>query len=141
MALTSVYPVLLSDDVPTAAEFYRTHLGFEPVFTSDWYVSLRRDSWELALVDAQHPTVPGCARRPTAGLLLNLEVDDVDAEYRRLVLDGPLEAVLPLRTEPFGQRHFIVAAPEGVLVDVITPVDPAPEFAAAFAAGPAAGNP
>jgi hypothetical protein len=30
-------------------------------------------------------------------------------------------AMLAARNEAFGQRHFIVAAPDGVLVDVITP--------------------
>jgi hypothetical protein len=34
----------------------------------------------------------------------------------------------------FGQRHFIIAAPDGVLVDVITPIEPGPEFAEQFAA-------
>ena len=39
---------------------------------------------------------------------------------------------LPLRDEAFGQRHFIVEAPGGVLVDVIEPIEPSAEFAAAF---------
>ena len=134
MTLTSSYPVLMSADVATAAAFYRTHFGFESTFESDWYVSLRRGPWELALVAAGHPSIPAGHRRPCQGVLLNLEVDDVDAEHRRLVVDGPLEPLLDLRSEPFGQRHFIVAAPDGVLVDVITPIEPAPEFAAEFAA-------
>jgi uncharacterized glyoxalase superfamily protein PhnB len=65
-------------------------------------------------------------------MLLNLEVGDVDAEYDRLVTRGPLEAVLPLRSEDFGQRHFIVAGPDGVLVDVITPIEPSAGYAAQF---------
>jgi uncharacterized glyoxalase superfamily protein PhnB len=68
----------------------------------------------------------------TRGLLVNLEVDDVDAEYHRLVTAGPLEAVLPIRSEAFGQRHFIVAGPDGVLIDVITPIEPDETFAARF---------
>jgi len=55
---------------------------------------------------------------------VNVEVGDVDAEYARLVTSGGLAAVLPLRSEAFGQRHFIVAAPDSVLVDVITPIEP-----------------
>ena len=43
---------------------------------------------------------------------MNFEVDDVDAEYLRLVRAGA-EIVVPLKDEPFGQRHFIVRAPLG----------------------------
>jgi uncharacterized glyoxalase superfamily protein PhnB len=45
-------------------------------------------------------------------------VDGVDAEERRLRRAG-LEIVLPLVTEPWGQRRFQVAAPDGVVVEVV----------------------
>ncbi len=41
--------------------------------------------------------------------------------------------LLALRDEPFGQRHFITRDPNGVLIDVITPIEPSPEYAAQFA--------
>jgi catechol 2,3-dioxygenase-like lactoylglutathione lyase family enzyme len=119
MILTSVYPVLMSADVAAAARFYREWFGFESTFEADWYVSLKNGPWELAILDPAHETVPAGYGKPVAGMLLNLEVEDVDAEYARL---QGLEIVLPIRTEEFGQRHFIVAAPDGVLVDVITPI-------------------
>jgi catechol 2,3-dioxygenase-like lactoylglutathione lyase family enzyme len=123
MATTSIYPVLMSADVAAAAGWYRRYLGFEATWESEWYVSLRRDHWELAVLDAAHPTVPEPWRgRVAQGVLVNLEVDDVDGEHRRLVVDGDLEPLLSLRSESFGQRHFILAAPDGVLVDVITPI-------------------
>ncbi|MEJ2868774.1 VOC family protein [Actinomycetospora sp. OC33-EN08] len=134
MSLTSLYPVLCCSDVAAARDFYVTWFGFDVTFEADWYVSLRRTSWELALVDATHPTVPDAYRgRPAGGLLLNLEVDDVDAEWERLVVRGGLPAALDLRSEGFGQRHFIVTAPDAVLVDVITPIEPSAEYAAMFA--------
>jgi len=67
------------------------------------------------------------------GLLLNVEVADAAAEHARLVGERGLPERLTLRDEAFGQRHFIVEAPGGVLIDVIEPIEPAPEFAAAFA--------
>ncbi|WP_181783711.1 VOC family protein [Pseudonocardia pini] len=126
MTLTSVYPVLMSADVPAAARFYREWFGFEPTFEADWYVSLKNGPWELAILDPAHETVPAGFGRPVAGMLLNLEVTDVDAEYARL---AHLPIVLPLRSEDFGQRHFIVEAPDGVLVDVITPIPLTGEYA------------
>lgn len=132
--ITSSYPVLLTTDVARTADFYRITFGFENAFASDWYVSLRNGSWELAILDAAHETVPASHRGAAArGVLLNLEVDDVDFEYARISALPGVEIALPVRSEDFGQRHFIVVAPDGVLVDVITPIEASPEFAAQFA--------
>ncbi|QIK45864.1 VOC family protein [Gordonia hongkongensis] len=134
MNVTSVYPVLMSTDVATAADFYRRVLGFEVTFAADWYVSMRTGVFELALVDATHPTIPEGHRRPAAGLLVNIEVDDVDVLYRRLTDEHRLRPVLELRDEDFGQRHFIVEGPDGVLLDCIQPIPAIGEFADAYVA-------
>ncbi|MBW0116419.1 VOC family protein [Pseudonocardia abyssalis] len=134
MKLTSMYPVLCTSRIRESQAFYTGMLGFETVFEADWYVSLRRpDGQELALLDQDHPTVPDAYRKPVQGLLLNVEVTDVDAEWERMVVRGGLVPEQELRSEDFGQRHFIVADPSGVLIDVITPIPPSAEFAAAFA--------
>jgi hypothetical protein len=90
------------------------------------------DAFELATVAAAHPTVPDGYRDPARGVIVNVEVDDVDERHRRMIIDGGLPELLPLRSEAFGQRHFITAAPGNVMVDVITPIPPTGEFAAAF---------
>lgn len=136
MKLSSFYPVIGTTDVAAVRDFYVTYFEFTVVYDSDWYVSLRRDgepAYELAVLDSTHPTIPEGFRNPAAGLLLNFEVDDVDAEYERLVTRGGLTPKLTLRSEEFGQRHFIIADPAGVLVDVITEIPPSEEFAAQYA--------
>ena len=80
-------------------------------------------------MDCRHPPVPDGFRRPAQGLLLNFEVDDVDAEYQRLVVDARLPVLLELRSEEFGQRHFITVDPNGVLIDVITVIPPGAAYA------------
>lgn len=125
MHLTSFYPVICTDKVALTSDFYRAYFGFETTFEAEWYVSLRRPEaphYELAILDYSHPTLPAAFRAPVRGLLLNFEVEDVDAEYRRLVEQHRLPVQLDLRDETFGQRHFIVSDPSGVLVDVITPI-------------------
>lgn len=132
MNTTSFYPVLATSDVAATADFYRTHFGFDTAFESDWYVSLKLGPWELAVLLADHPTIPEPFRgRQANGILLNIEVSDVDALYKRLVTSG-LEPVLPLRSEDFGQRHAIFAGPDGVLIDIITPIPPSEEYLAQF---------
>ena len=135
MKLTGYYPVICTPRLAEAHAFYTDLFGFETLFEIDWYVSLRREgepAFELALLDPTHPTIPVGYRRPVQGLLLNLEVDDVDAEWERLVVQGGLTPELALRSEPFGQRHFIVADPSGVLIDVITMIAPDAEYAEHF---------
>ena len=141
MQIKSYYPVIMTDRVFETAAFYQAHFGFEPAFTSDWYVHLtmpEQPDVNLAVLDRNHDTIPQSARGGSAsGLLLNFEVDDVDAEWERLQGAG-LPMLLPLRDEAFGQRHFITADPNGVLIDVIKPIAPAAEFADAYAPGSAA---
>jgi catechol 2,3-dioxygenase-like lactoylglutathione lyase family enzyme len=134
MSVTSLYPVLMSDDVAAAAAFYRHTLGFEVTYDSSWYVSLRLGRFELAILDGDHSTIPAGFRARVRGVVVNLEVDDVDVVYERLTAEHGLEPVLPLRDEDFGQRHFIVEAPDGILLDVIQPIPPTAEYADAYAA-------
>lgn len=137
MRCTQFYPVLTTADVAGSAGFYRWHFGFVPLFESDWYVHLQlaEDAGvNLALLQKDHPTIPAPHSGPTSGLLLSFEVEDVDSLDRRLRDEG-LSPVQPLRDEPFGQRHAIYPAPDGVLIDIITPIPPAAEFMDAYAPG------
>jgi catechol 2,3-dioxygenase-like lactoylglutathione lyase family enzyme len=132
MSDTSLYPVLMSRDVDAAASFYRDFIGFETTFESDWYVSLRLGEFELAILAHDHPTVPDGYRELPRGVIVNLEVSDVDAVHTQLAGKTEANVVLPLRDEDFGQRHFIVAAPDGVLLDIIQPVAPSEDYASAY---------
>lgn len=132
MSVTSLYPVLMSRDVDAAASFYRDFIGFETTFESDWYVSLRLGEFELAILAHDHPTVPDGCRELPRGVIVNLEVSDVDAVHKQLAGKTEANVVLPLRDEDFGQRHFIVAAPDGVLLDIIQPVAPSEDYASAY---------
>ncbi|WP_065333839.1 VOC family protein [Tritonibacter mobilis] len=134
MKPTQFYPVIQTRNVEATAQFYQQNFGFSPAFTSDWYVHLQCDadpSVNLAILDGGHETIPETGRGLTSHLLLNFEVEDARAEYTRLTGRG-LEVVKPLCDEDFGQRHFIVKDPNGVLIDVITPIAPSPEFAAQY---------
>src|SRR5690606_10713218 len=134
MKVTSYYPVIMTADVGGTAAFWQLHFDFTPRFTSDWYVHLQSEAdatVNLAILDGHHDTIPAQGRGRVSGLLLNFEVEDVDAEYERLRAAG-LPILLDLKDEPFGQRHFITADPNGVLIDVITPIASSAEFEAQY---------
>jgi catechol 2,3-dioxygenase-like lactoylglutathione lyase family enzyme len=133
-AIASLYPVLMTADVPRARAFYTELLGLDATFVSDWYVSLAAPGGgdaQLGIVAREHGSVPAGFRAAAAGMLVTVEVDDVDAVHARAVAAG-LPFHVPLRDEPWGQRHFITEDPDGALVDVVTVIAPSPEFAALY---------
>ncbi len=137
MKTTSYYPVIQTKDVPGTAAFYEKHFSLKPLFTTDWYVHLQSShdpSVNLAILQFDHETVPEIGRKPTQGLIINFEVDDADVIYEKLQAAG-LPMVKTLRDEDFGQRHFITADPNGILIDVIKPIKPSDEFADDYAEG------
>lgn len=141
MKTTSYYPVLMVEDVAATAAFYKDHFRFEPLFENEWYAHLQSSEDKdvnLGIVLYNHETVPEAGRAKTQGLLINFEVKDPDAVYERVTAAG-LPILRTLRDEDFGQRHFITADPNGVLIDVIKPIQPSEEFLAQYAEG-AAGN-
>ena len=64
-------------------------------------------------------------------MLLNFEVEDVDRLYEELRGAG-LPILRDICDEEFGQRHFITADPNGVLIDIIKPIPPSAAFAAQY---------
>lgn len=135
MKLTQFYTVICTDDVAGTSAFWQRHFGFQPAFQSDWYVHLampQATSANLAILDYRHETVPGPFRKPTTGIIVNLEVEDIDAEYARAMAAG-LKIHVTLRDEPFGQRHFLTEDPNGIGIDVIKPIPPSAEFATQYA--------
>ena len=138
MKINSLYPVIMTADVAISKAFWTDHFPFEITFDSEWYVSLKTDqqpAFEIALLNPDHPTIPAAFRGIfNGGLIINIEVDDVDGEYERLQKIG-LPMHLPLRSEDFGQRHFITSDPNGVLIDVIKVIPPSAEYASQYEEG------
>jgi uncharacterized glyoxalase superfamily protein PhnB len=134
MQVNSFYPVLMSDQIAATRDFYIQHFGFQITFEADWYVSLKSADgrYELAFVAYNHETVVTAYQKPIQGLLLNFEVENVDAEYKRLIETVGLPLQRALKTEDFGQRHFTTSDPNGVLIDVIQVVQPSEEYAAQY---------
>ncbi|WP_422377077.1 VOC family protein [Roseibium sp.] len=136
MKCTQYYPVLMTSKVAETSRFYQDNFRFKAIFEADWYVHLQSeddDKVNLAVLDQTHETIPEEGRGNGAGgMLLNFEVEDVDAIYEEAKSKG-LPILLALRDEPFGQRHFITKDPNGVLIDVIKPIPPSEEFLRQFA--------
>jgi len=136
----SLFPVIITSALAAARDFYVHYLGFSVVFDADWYVQLhapRVDGGvplELAFMSPDLAAQP-CPLRLAfngQGMLVTIEVNDVDSLYEKLRQAG-YEMVLELQDEPWGQRHFLLHDPSGTLLDVMKQIPPSPEYVIAYA--------
>jgi len=128
--LKSLFPDICSTALPASKQFYVSLFDMKPVFEIDWYIQMQSkddENVQIAFVAKDHPSVaPGFALDPQ-GVVITLEFDDVDLIYKRAGgIDLPI--VQELRDEEWGQRHFMVKDPNGLLVDVVKMIEPSEEF-------------
>jgi catechol 2,3-dioxygenase-like lactoylglutathione lyase family enzyme len=121
MSVNAVFPVVMTNRLAESRDFYAELLGMRLAFEADWYVQLISPvtpAAQLGLVLEGHESVPSVFRRPPAGVLVTVEVEDVDAVYERARARA-LAIELELRSEDWGQRHFMTRDPNGLAVDVV----------------------
>lgn len=120
------FPVLITNQLDNCKRFFVSLFGFEPVFDTDWYIHLVHASGaQLGFLIPDHPSQPSVlqSRFTGSGMIYSFEVENVDDAFDQL-RDRDAQIVLKPKTEEWGQRHFLLAGPAGLLVDVIQNVDP-----------------
>lgn len=102
--------------------FYQRVLRFGVTFENDFYLLLHTpdQSAQLAFLLPHHPSQQPIFQPPFTGqgLFLTIEVADADAEYQR-IKDLGIEIAVPLRDEPWGDRHFSFYDPNGIGIDIV----------------------
>lgn len=130
--------MLQCSDIQAARNFYTTHLDLEVNADLGWFVGLQQASpkredpektgqtealFQMSLCEAGHSFVPEAVRGPTAGLVLALEVERA-APWMERWRGAGVTLLSDLIDEPWGQRHFFAAAPDGVALDVFEWIPP-----------------
>jgi uncharacterized glyoxalase superfamily protein PhnB len=107
-------------------DFYTELLGFCTLDENETNVLLMHPSG-VRLEILKHETNERHAELVSAmdgrGFWLNLEVEDVDAEYQRLCAGG-VQLVHPPENQSLGRRSFSVRDPNGVLICIANPWEP-----------------
>lgn len=122
-------PLITVENMAASVDFFVQRLGFSVVFDSEGFVSLRHASGDLELgfmrpVGDESPFVGH-------GVTYGLEVEDVEAEYRRICIEG-VDTDGPPRDNPWGDRSFTVIDPNGIALHIHQVIEPAPEYAGYF---------
>jgi catechol 2,3-dioxygenase-like lactoylglutathione lyase family enzyme len=124
MTISRMIPNICSDCLPETRDFYVELLGFQVQFESDWYVQVAapgQPRLELGIMQRDHELVPEPFQTLPAGTFLTVVVDNVDDVYTR-AMSYNLSVIQPPCDEFYGQRRMLLTDPNGLLVDVSTPI-------------------
>ena len=133
--MNSLFPDICTKDLEASREFYTALFDLDVLFEIDWYVQLKAphdENLQIAFVDINHDSVPAAYQKASQGVVITIETEYVDDLYEKAQkLNLPM--IMSLRDEEWGQRHFMVEDPNGLLVDVYKSIEPAQSFVENYA--------
>lgn len=115
-------PGIITSKMEATREFYTQILGWNVEFENDFYLLIKSPegsmiSFLLPNHSSQQPIFQ--SEFSGKGVYITVDVSDVDTAYERMKKAGvPIE--VPLRDEPWGDRHFAIVDPNGIGVDIVT---------------------
>ncbi|MFC9896809.1 VOC family protein [Nocardia sp. NPDC127579] len=122
MTITASTISLNVADPTASARFLADTLGFTEQMSAEGFVSLAHPDAGMTVVFL---AVGLASFKPVdkagaagEGLLVAFTVDNIDAEYERLRAAG-VSIVTPIETEPWGERYFQMADPNGIIIQLV----------------------
>lgn len=109
VAVPLAIPVLISTDIPRAAETYDSK-GFAVVHAAHNYLILRRRAVELHMSSVAHIPEPHCVSA-------YIRVSDVD-EWHTAFKNGRAKRLSGLEDKPWGMREFHFIDDDGNLLNI-----------------------
>ena len=113
---------IVTDNVQQSKEFYVRLFNAQVLYEGEggWFVLLQIGNNELGFMLPDQPTQASIFRQPFQGqgLWLTVEVDNVQAIYQHMITQQQ-PILQEIRDEAWGDRHFVIADPNGIGVDVV----------------------
>ncbi|WP_145674054.1 VOC family protein [Chitinophaga polysaccharea] len=114
---------IITSKIAESKRFYTEILGFGVTFENDFYLLLHTPDKqsEISFLLPEHASQQPLFRPAFEGkgVYLTIEVEKVDEMYERIKAQGAVIKI-PIRNEPWGDRHFAIADPNGVGIDIVT---------------------
>jgi len=114
---------IITENLIESKSFYTEKLGFGVTFENEFYLLMHTPNQEaeLSFLIPNHPTQQEFFHKAFngQGMYLTIEVDDVETLHKNLKGKG-VKIMVPLRTEPWGDRHFAIQDPNGIGIDIVT---------------------
>jgi len=124
------FPIFITEKLQQSKDYYTENFGFNAVFENDWYVHLvSLNGIQIGFLTPEHPSQPDFFHQAFSGegAIFSLEVKDADEAYR-IAQERKLNIRLAVKSEEWGQKHFVVEDPGGVKIDVIESTEPDDEY-------------
>src|SRR5919106_2149681 len=124
MKVIRIVPNLSSEAFVASRAFYTAMFDLVvSVELDDWYLQLMPESdtrLNIGFVKPDHELFADrTAPSGTYGVVLTIQVDDVDEAYKRAKRLGA-EIAAEIRNEDYGQRHFLLVDPNGLVLNVMS---------------------
>jgi catechol 2,3-dioxygenase-like lactoylglutathione lyase family enzyme len=121
IAVTRVLPNICTDRMEETRDFYAGLLDFVVGFEHPgWYIQMASQAnpqLQIGIVRRGHEFTPAAFQQAAQGVIISVQVEDIDATYAK-VLERGFRIAHELRDESFGMRRFMVADPNGLLVNL-----------------------
>jgi len=114
---------ICSDHLEASKLFYTTLFEFTVDYDSDWFVHLisKGRELELGIIDRTNEIVPEISRNRSDGVYLTFVVDSVDKVFKT-ASSNEFEVIQEPHDTFYGQRRMLLQDPNGVVVDVSSPI-------------------
>ncbi|RYY56600.1 MAG: glyoxalase [Chitinophagaceae bacterium] len=113
---------IITPKIAESKAFYSDVLGFGVSFENEFYLLMHTpdSSAQISFLLPGHPSQQPLFHKAFngEGMYLTIEVDDVDALYKKLK-EKKVPVSIELRDEPWGDRHFAITDPNGVGIDLV----------------------
>lgn len=123
ITVTRLLPNICTDKMEETRDFYSKLLGFVVGFEHQgWYIQMASPTnpqLQVGIIQSDHEFTPKAYQHSAKGVIISVQIEDVDAAYAA-VLERGFCIAQEIHDESFGMRRFMVADPNGLLVNMFS---------------------
>lgn len=114
---------ICSEKLPESRYFYTTLFYFNVNYDSNWFIHLvsKDMQLELEIIDSKNDMIPKEFQSKPKGFYITFVVENTD-EVHEIAKAEQFKIINKPSDMPYGQRRLLLEDPNGILVDVSSPI-------------------